>query len=246
MKKISEKQEKKNAQTAYKRWRHNLVRAQKRKQSRVQRLIFERTGGEYIPIKYNLDAPSQFNLVNENFDDIIKFLQTLRKQSLVTRRQYSVNFKTIQEISPIAALILTAEIDRWRRIKRARLRPAELRKWNPIVRRLLNEMGFFEVLEIENPCLPEDKIADKEVEFIKFISDNRSDGSYAKKLRQSLESVAGTINTRTFMYTGLTEAMNVDFLAAFAASRASSNETCGYVPRAKTFSLPKTRYLTRQ
>lgn len=207
---------------AHRHGEHNRRRAVKRKKLKYEKVIAKRKTkltGDYVPARYHVDAPNKFDLTHENFDEIVLFLKTIRKNSLISKRQYGVNFKTIQSISPVAALLLTAEMDRWRRVKRTKLRPAELKKWNPTVRQLLNEMGFFEVLEIANPCLPEDKIADKDVEFIKFISGNESDGTYAKRLRMSLENVAGTINTKIFMYNGLVEAMTNSVTHAYPRTR---------------------------
>lgn len=222
MKKISEKIKSKYAIRARRHGKHNHARALWRRVLKKKKISSERRSmltGDFVPTRYHVDAPKKFDLSSDNFDEIVSFLSAIRQNSVIPRRQYGINFKTIQSISPIAALLLTAEIDRWRRVKRTRLRPAELKKWDPTVRRLLNEMGFFEVLEIDNPCLPEDKIFDKDVEFIKFISGNESDGTYAKRLRISLENVAGVINTKIFMYNGLVEAMTNSVTHAYPETR---------------------------
>lgn len=210
MKKISALQKKRALIRSKRSWRRRLARKLLKKQRLLLSLKAVAQGEDPrfgVWRDYNINAPTNFDL-SESYEEVTKFLAELRKQSLVARRAYSINFKTIQSISPMGALILTAEMDRWRRIRRSQLRPAELKKWNPNVRRLLNEMGFFEVLGIKNPCTQEDLLHDEDHRFIKFISGNISDGTYAQQLRIALEEVAGTINYKIFMYNGLVEAMS--------------------------------------
>jgi hypothetical protein len=66
---------------------------------------------------------------------------------------------------------------------------------------------FFDLLEIQQPEANSDVI-NTDVEFIKFRSGHQTDGQIAKELRQALEDIAGPIEAKKYLYTGLTEAMN--------------------------------------
>jgi len=209
MKRLAVAQQQRNIMLARKRCHRNIKRKKYRRHLRALAHLGRRENiprQEMILRDYHVSAPENFNL-REDFDEAVIFLQTIRQESLKRRKRYSINFKTIQTLSPAAALLLTAEMDRWRRTTKMKLVPAELKKWNPDVRRLLNEMGFFEALGMENPCGFDDLIEDENLKFIKFMSGSTSDGTYVKELRIALEKLAGAINAKIYMYNGVTEAM---------------------------------------
>jgi hypothetical protein len=210
MRKLSAKTKQRARRRAKQAWVHNLKRRKNNNKTPRPQSAYRipKSPSSGITIrKYNIDAPAVFNL-SSNFDEVMSFFFRLRQASLVKKRRFfSINFKTIIEISPAAALILTAEIDRWRRLSRMQLRPAELRKWHPDVRRLLNEMGFFEILGIDNPCTDDDKIKNDSLKFIRCMTDNISNGSIVFKLQMAIEALAGPVEAAQAMYEGVTEAM---------------------------------------
>ena len=62
-----------------------------------------------------------------------------------------MDFTTLREITPAAALILAAEIDRWRRLTDIQPTVLDVDDWDPAIARLLHDMGLFELVEAQNP-----------------------------------------------------------------------------------------------
>jgi anti-sigma regulatory factor (Ser/Thr protein kinase) len=164
-----------------------------------------------------LTAPTRLSF-HRNYDEIVSFFSALRDQAAKSQRRLTVDFTKIETISPAASLVLTAEVDRWRRLKGMLLRPIDLDKWNLQVRNTLFQLGFFELLDIQQPDLRAGQHSTN-IEFIKFRSGHQTDGRLAKELRQALEDIAGPIEAKKYLYTGLTEAMNNAIQHAYPIDR---------------------------
>ena len=117
-----------------------------------------------------------------------------------------VDLKPIQVLAPDAALVFAAELDRWRHVKGIQLRPWKQKKWNQQIRRLLSEMGLFELLQLKGKPRVIDRGA---IRFIQFISGNKSDGQLAAKLILKIKEVFPRSDPgyTDQLYDGLSEAM---------------------------------------
>ena len=91
---------------------------------------------------YQLQPPPDFSL-RSNYLGVVEFLNAFRYFAIVRRTHWSINLKKIEVIGPAAALVLAAEIDRWRMTKGVKLDPRDQQNWHPEVARLLWQMGFF-------------------------------------------------------------------------------------------------------
>lgn len=148
-----------------------------------------------------------------NYDETVDFLTDFRTKIFEEKCPTALDFTTLKAISPGAALVLAAEIDRWRRLFKFKPMASELDKWKPEIRKLLKQMGFFEVLDVSNP--PEEIITeDSEVsdpsiqEFLEFVSSDQVYGEMAIALRQTLEASTGEdIADSKGLYRSATEAM---------------------------------------
>jgi hypothetical protein len=155
-------------------------------------------------ILVKIDLPQKFDL-HENTDDTLeimdKFRAILDKEN---PRLKKLNFDAIQYINPLSALMLAAEIDVWNIISSQSL-TANHTDWNTEVKRLLCEMGFFELLNI--PSLENLHQTDKNTVFLKFISGVGSDGKKAKQLRKNIEITLGKkLENKLHLFDGLSEA----------------------------------------
>ncbi|WP_446830175.1 ATP-binding protein [Candidatus Foliamicus sp.] len=119
-----------------------------------------------------------------------------------------VDFREIRALSPAAALVLAAELDRWSNILyRSRLRVVDVHEWDPNVCSLLNEMGFFDLLEVVGHGLP-DASNKGDTQYVKFRSGRKVDGKAIDRLRsKDLEPIAGELPNPVRLYNAVTEAM---------------------------------------
>jgi len=90
----------------------------------------------------------------------------------------------------MSSLILAAETDRWRRIKKTRHRLHPKTEWNPDVFRLLTEMGLFNLINAKGaPKAAKPKIGD--TRFIKFRSGNMPCGEQIELLQKKMHATIG-------------------------------------------------------
>lgn len=155
-----------------------------------------------LPV-FSLELPDELSLTT-NYDETLLFFTRLRR-SIKERRRARLEFTTLRKLSPAASLMLAAELDRWRRLFAVKPRVIDYDNWDPDVRRMLQEMGLFELLSVGNPPLTEP--GPKDPRLIRFRSDDRAVGDHAIELRKQLEHLAGPIGSRSQLFRGLSEAM---------------------------------------
>lgn len=138
-----------------------------------------------------------------------KFLVRLRQAVDLVRLQnikLYVDFSPIKYIGPAAALCLLAEFDRWQRVGRRKLHAVQVDRWNIHVRRLLQDLGFFDVLRTAVRPSPVEPGPDAD-RWIKFRSGDQADGSEIVGLRDDLEKLSWPLRHRLRVYDGLSEAL---------------------------------------
>lgn len=141
----------------------------------------------------------------KNYVKTASFFSNLRKAAR-KRILLKIDFTTLHEIGPAAALVLAAELDCWRIGRRHRIRVLDIDKWNQDIRYILDEMGLFDLVKVVNP--PSSIKSDRpSIHFIRFKSSDVADGNLARDLREDLEEVTGQIPGWQHLYRGLAEAM---------------------------------------
>ena len=159
---------------------------------------------------HTIECPSHLNL-SSNYDATINLIAKIRSWAISgIRSPLHIDFKTIQTITPAASLLLAAELDRWNQLTPHRkLKAADAHLWDPSVRQLLKQMGFFELLGINEKTLKcEFPIEnDKGQHFLPFYAGEDSGGGMAEILRDRIEQFAGRLKDRYSLYDGLVEAM---------------------------------------
>lgn len=155
---------------------------------------------------HTITCPQNFSL-GSNFNGVCRVLSEIRTQSLRKRNDRTyIDIKNINNLSPAAALVLAAELDRWNRQPgKANLQSVDVSEWDPQVRALLKDMGFFELLQVSD--MPSTNI-ERNIRYIKFKTGNRADGEVVDLLRtKDLEPVVGEIPEKRYLYGAITEAM---------------------------------------
>jgi hypothetical protein len=149
--------------------------------------------------------------LEENYERTITDLTNVRRAVANGVNIPDLDFSRLGYISPSAALLLASEVDSWKAAikgRRGRLR-AKTDTWTPSVKKLLCQMGFFELLGMKRP---EDPGIPINTTFLPFIRRNVTDartsaGEMAKELRKQIESVAGVEIVKQLLFEGLSEAI---------------------------------------
>lgn len=149
------------------------------------------------PMKLNLSADIQ---------ETANFLARVRAASAHYGGRMYVDLRPLKEMTAAAALAMVAEFDRWRdRVTELRLEAVDVAEWDPIVKRRLDEMGFFEILGAKcDVTFEPDPTQDR---YIKFLSGKKADGGAALSLRESIEALGPKLLESDALYDGLVEAM---------------------------------------
>ena len=153
--------------------------------------------------RVELVLPETIDL-EENFEKVASFLTVLRR--LRGRRLRRLGFERIRFISPSAALVLASEVDKWMQITKRRI-TAQVKTWHPDITRLLFEMGYFELLGLNDPEILASK---KNTSFLKFVRGDKSEqdpGKVAQGLRKRIEELVGEPIAKSELFDGLSEAI---------------------------------------
>lgn len=200
MQKPSRKTKQRNRLRSRRAYRHHIARNVSKK----------RTPKHFKHRKTELPCPESFSL-DDNFDAVVSTLAVIRRESRVPKNKPSeqvfILLQNIAKISPSGALVLAAEIFRWTRLPSARRLKASMPgQWNPEVRKLLADMGFFKLLGLESYIRPNN--GDNNIRYVQFRTGTKSEGADAIEfLKDDLEPIVGEIPGSQYMYAAITEAM---------------------------------------
>lgn len=154
----------------------------------------------------HIPCPENLSL-EDNFDEVTKLLDSIRAQSKIKKKAIYVDFRPIQRITPSGALVLVAEMDRASRLRvDRRLRNVDTPQWNPTVRRLLKEMGFFDLLRVPNPT-EEDELTESDDRYVKFRSGSIVRGEDVDALRKIDLDPHVAVPKNKRLFSAVTEAM---------------------------------------
>lgn len=137
----------------------------------------------------------------------MEFFQTLRELTVGNGERVFIDFHRLKAICPRGALLLAAEIDRWRQVRNFRPR-VKVKGWDKQIFRLLDDMGLFDLVNVVN-APPRSCANDDDMVFIRFRSENQTLGTKIKELSDSIEEITGeALLSRKLLYRGLIEAMS--------------------------------------
>ena len=147
----------------------------------------------------------------ENFEGVTKVLDEIRQQSNRQRNEkVYIDFREIEEISAGAALVLAAELDRWNHVPHHRgrkLRAVDVDEWDEHVRQRLEDMGFFDLLQVQ--VSERDQQDGSSTKYIRFRSGTQVEGKAIEDLR-TLDLVpffGDSVPKRRRLYAAVAEAM---------------------------------------
>ena len=155
-----------------------------------------------------IECPEDFSL-ESNFDTVVNVIHRIRSQSGRGRRQgVYIDFRKIRHLTPTAALVLAAELDRWNHLgRRSRVRAVDVEEWDSTIRVLLHDMGFFDLLHVPSGSLPEGSNG-PDLRYVKFRTGRRAEGEAIIRLREKdLEPMVGEMPQRERLFAAVTEAM---------------------------------------
>ncbi len=155
--------------------------------------------------RHNVMLPEHLDF-ERDYDTTASHFNLIRDAARGRYKIKYLGFELIEEISPAAALVLASEVHMWNRRITGRLRAVH-ETWNPNIKRLLCEMGYFELLGLDRPSSPGPT---GDVTFLNFrrgTSDPIDKGKLAKELRIDIEGLVGTGIKKHEFYQGLSEAI---------------------------------------
>lgn len=117
-----------------------------------------------------------------------------------------MDLSTIQSISLAGALVLGAEIHRWRVHHGPGLRARNIADWNPRVRHLLAGLGFFKLLRVQVPRRMQREEYVGEVAVLRMISSTQLDQELLQTTMKQLTAVAEVLDQDPSVYGALVEA----------------------------------------
>lgn len=144
---------------------HNEVARAKRRGVKVKASIYfgsDRIRSGWLGAR-GREMPAKFCL-DENYTEVVVFLDETRrrlherykewlgkKRTAGIRRKVQswIDISTIEKITPSAALILTSEFDRIRRLSGQKSFAIDVHKWKPGVASVFQQLGLFQILEID-------------------------------------------------------------------------------------------------
>ncbi|MFT4148605.1 MAG: hypothetical protein QM656_00285 [Paracoccaceae bacterium] len=148
---------------------------------------------------------------SQNYAETVGCLRELKGAVFATmpdgkRPQIFLDLSTIKRISLAGALVLGAEIHRWRIHRGPWLRARNIADWNPEVRRLLAGLGFFKLLRVKLPRRMRREAFVSEVTVLEMFSSTQIDQEFLQTTMKQLSTVAEILDQDPTVYPALVEA----------------------------------------
>ena len=182
----------------------------------------DRAGRRRGPIRWieeRVELATDFNF-SENYSETVASLQNLKRATLSkppvgVRSKVYIDLASVKSVSVAGALVLAAEIDRWRRLRRVTLTPRDTESWSPPVKRMLMSLGFFRLLGVKHVRDGNAEVFDREVVVLPLVTDARLDGEMLWMIGEHLSVVATVFQQDPTIYAALTEAAYNSTLHAY-------------------------------
>ncbi|EYR84262.1 hypothetical protein [Shinella sp. DD12] len=208
MKKLTPVEQAQRAQRAISSWRHDIQR-QKALRARMLASKARALQTARAP-RIRITPPAVFSF-SRNYTATVTCLQSFKRALFAAtpdgkQPQIFLDLSTIKEITLAGALVLAAEIHRWRVQRGPGLRAQNVYDWNPKVRRLLAGLGFFKLLKVDIPRRLQVEILSDEVTVLQMISSTELDQELLQKTMQKLSAVAEILQQDPSVYGALVEA----------------------------------------
>jgi anti-anti-sigma regulatory factor len=123
--------------------------------------------------------PTDFSF-SRNYIETVKCLREFKK-AVFSRTSDGrpspifLDLSAIIHISLAGALVLGAEVHRWSDHRRSRLRASNISEWKPSVRNILDNLGFFDLLNVKIPSSVQMETLENEITVLPMISSTTLD-----------------------------------------------------------------------
>ncbi len=188
-----------------------LKEARRAKVRWVKKVRRQRSRRKIVYHEVRITPPEKFGF-SENYKETVECLIKLKTAALLpppqkwVRNKVFIDLAPIKEISTAAALVLAAEIDRWRRRQRGPIQPRNVENWDPRVRSILEELGFFNLLGVGRLSHLLENSGFDEITVLPLVACNTLDRSRLADIQDHLQAVAHAFHQDPSIYTALTEA----------------------------------------
>lgn len=171
--------------------------------------------------------------LDEAYAEILGYIYQLRwiffsREGISSSRRRKVVFADLEGVSKLtlpAALALVAEYDRSLRAKNLAARDIDFTRWPAHVRRLLSDLGFFELVGVERPSLC-DKLGSEHLKWFKFRTSDRVQPEEIGSILQEFSSAGGQSIERFKVYEAIIEAIGNCWHHAYPQHVARALEPC--------------------
>ena len=117
--------------------RHSFLKRTRKKEPRPK---------SHILLPQNINFTTDYNDTTEKLDNFKSELLERSKSDVI--RGVNIDLIPVQKISIAGALVLASEMERWKELKKIKLIPYHIFKWNKDVKGLLSSIGFFKLLGV--------------------------------------------------------------------------------------------------
>lgn len=156
-----------------------------------------------------LIPPEDFSL-RKNHLEVASFFAHLRNKIYNSHdsHMFGVDFAALKTVSLGAGLMLAAELYRWQRLVKRKMNVVRRKDWDQDVSQLLDELGLFRFLEMNNVGLtPTSVNGNSDRKFLQYRTGVNVSSADCGQLLSHLSDIAGEIEARNFIYDGLVEAI---------------------------------------
>lgn len=204
--------------------------------------------GNRTKLGHILTAPSKLSLTDGR-DAFLGLIYDFQMRTYGMTRQergninaWMIDLSSVEEITLDAALVLTAEYHR--QLIQTGYKPRiEDAKWNPKVRGLLHQLGFYSLVSAASSSNPDEPDLDEDLSFVPFKVGSKVAPVVARELHTALTQAAGQEPEKAYVIASLVETTkNVRHHAYEGANRPDRPPAVGLWWAAGSYE-PRTRML---
>jgi hypothetical protein len=193
----------------------DAARAAKNYQKAIRRKL---RSSRFNTMSVQIILPSDFSF-SRNYNETVESLIELKESALIRgldgKTLVELDFAKLAKITVASALVLAAEIDRWRKIGKTRLRLTNISKLNPDVKLLLSDLGFFNLIDASIRKQNSNETGNRTVTVLQMTSCNTADGQKIALISDHLQRVATIFKHNPLMYAAMFEAAYNSTLHAY-------------------------------
>jgi hypothetical protein len=185
----------------------------------IRKAICAGTIKRYLPEFRNallVTAPRRMSL-HENYEETVAFFHKIRvlgetlamdgrRKGRRRTRFFQINLANVEHLSVRSAIVLSAELDRFRRVIGTKLRYSGLESQSEDVSSILSELGCFSLVDVDHPEGSGNHTKSRKT-LIKMLSGGRLDDHKFNEFEIALSEVFSQYRSLPKLYEGMSEAL---------------------------------------